>query len=289
MRSMTGFGKGTVSLTACQQSFDIEILSVNRRQLELRLNMPTEFNAFDQEIRSLVSETISRGAVNLKISVHAGSGMTLNFDQLRQLAGRCIELRRELNLSPEVNLETLLNIRELYNNEAVAIDFSEFWPQIRQGLLETLARFNAMREHEGLNLQNDLTQRLSALESIVEELKERTKELPAAQRVKLMEKLEQAGLPVDLSDERLLKELLFYADKCDVTEEVTRLASHFVQFKGFLSGRENCGRSLDFLIQEIFREINTLGNKSGSCNVSPLVVKFKSELEKIREQVQNIE
>ncbi|MEG2076678.1 MAG: YicC/YloC family endoribonuclease, partial [Victivallaceae bacterium] len=182
---------------------------------------PTEFNAFDQEIRSLVSETISRGAVNLKISVHAGSGMTLNFDQLRQLAGRCIELRRELNLSPEVNLETLLNIRELYNNEAVAIDFSEFWPQIRQGLLETLARFNAMREHEGLNLQNDLTQRLSALESIVEELKERTKELPAAQRVKLMEKLEQAGLPVDLSDERLLKELLFYADKCDVTEEVT--------------------------------------------------------------------
>ena len=185
-------------------------------------------------------------------------------------------------------MESLLNIRELYNNDA-AVDLSEFWPQIRQGIRETLTRFNAMREREGANLHQDLTMRLAALEEIVEELKERTKELPAAQRVKLMEKLEQAGLPVDLNDERLLKELLFYADKCDVTEELTRLSSHFVQFKGFLGGRENCGRSLDFLIQEIFREINTLGNKSGSCNVSPLVVKFKSELEKIREQVQNIE
>ena len=288
MRSMTGFGKGSVSLTACQQSYDIEILSVNRRQLELRLNMPPEFNAFDQEIRALVAEFISRGAVNLKISVHAGSSVTLDFNQLRQLAGRCIELRRELKLSPEVDLESLLNIRELYNNDA-AVDLSEFWPQIRQGIRETLTRFNAMREREGANLHQDLTMRLAALEEIVEELKERTKELPAAQRVKLMEKLEQAGLPVDLNDECLLKELLFYADKCDVTEELTRLSSHFVQFKGFLGGRENCGRSLDFLIQEIFREINTLGNKSGSCNVSPLVVKFKSELEKIREQVQNIE
>ena len=285
---MTGFGKGSVSLTACQQSYDIEILSVNRRQLELRLNMPPEFNAFDQEIRALVAEFISRGAVNLKISVHAGSSVTLDFNQLRQLAGRCIELRRELKLSPEVDLESLLNIRELYNNDA-AVDLSEFWPQIRQGIRETLTRFNAMREREGANLHQDLTMRLAALEEIVEELKERTKELSAAQRVKLMEKLEQAGLPVDLNDERLLKELLFYADKCDVTEELTRLSSHFVQFKGFLGGRENCGRSLDFLIQEIFREINTLGNKSGSCNVSPLVVKFKSELEKIREQVQNIE
>ena len=284
---MTGFGKGSVSLTACQQSYDIEILSVNRRQLELRLNMPPEFNAFDQEIRALVAEFISRGAVNLKISVHAGSSVTLDFNHLRQLAGRCIELRRELKLSPEVDLESLLNIRELYNDAAV--DLSEFWPQIRQGIRETLTRFNAMREREGANLHQDLTMRLAALEEIVEELKERTKELPAAQRVKLMEKLEQAGLPVDLNDERLLKELLFYADKCDVTEELTRLSSHFVQFKGFLGGRENCGRSLDFLIQEIFREINTLGNKSGSCNVSPLVVKFKSELEKIREQVQNIE
>ena len=90
MRSMTGFGKGSVSLTACQQSYDIEILSVNRRQLELRLNMPPEFNAFDQEIRALVAEFISRGAVNLKISVHAGSSVTLDFNQLRQLAGRCI-------------------------------------------------------------------------------------------------------------------------------------------------------------------------------------------------------
>lgn len=285
---MTGFGKGSVSLTACQQSYDIEILSVNRRQLELRLNMPPEFNAFDQEIRALVAEFISRGAVNLKISVHAGSSVTLDFNQLRQLAGRCIELRRELKLSPEVDLESLLNIRELYNNDA-AVDLSEFWPQIRQGIRETLTRFNAIREREGANLHQDLTMRLAALEEIVEELKERTKELPAAQRVKLMEKLEQAGLPVDLNDERLLKELLFYADKCDVTEELTRLSSHFVQFKGFLGGRENWGRSLDFLIQEIFREINTLGNKSGSCNVSPLVVKFKSELEKIREQVQNIE
>ena len=285
---MTGFGKGSVSLTACQQSYDIEILSVNRRQLELRLNMPPEFNAFDQEIRALVAEFISRGAVILKISVHAGSSVTVDVNQLPQLAGRCIELRRELKLSPEVDLESLLNIRELYNNDA-AVDLSEFWPQIRQGIRETLTRFNAMREREGANLHQDLTMRLAALEEIVEELKERTKELPAAQRVKLMEKLEQAGLPVDLNDERLLKELLFYADKCDVTEELTRLSSHFVQFKGFLGGRENCGRSLDFLIQEIFREINTLGNKSGSCNVSPLVVKFKSELEKIREQVQNIE
>jgi uncharacterized protein (TIGR00255 family) len=147
-----------------------------------------------------------------------------------------------------------------------------------------------MRKTEGQALEDDLRSRLLLLKSLLDKIIPFTAEINENIRKKLLERCKESGLNIDLNDERLQKEILFYADKGDVSEEITRLKSHFVQFEKFLSeNSSDAGRSLDFLVQEMFREINTLGNKSGTCDISPLVVTFKTELEKMREQIQNAE
>ena len=146
-----------------------------------------------------------------------------------------------------------------------------------------------MRDREGVILAEDLSSRREILEKLLAAIKPLAAAIPGQLKTKLMEKIVEEGLPVDVNDERLLKEVLFYADKADVTEEITRLESHFRQFDAFLKAEEPVGRSLDFLLQEMFREITTLGNKAGCGEITPLIVKFKSELEKLREQIQNVE
>ena len=147
-----------------------------------------------------------------------------------------------------------------------------------------------MRRIEGEALEKDLRSRLCMLKSLLDKIIPFTEEINKNIRTKLLERCKESGLDINLNDERLTKEIIFYADKGDVSEEITRLKSHFIQFENFLSSSAaDCGRSLDFLVQEMFREINTLGNKSGSCDISPLVVSFKTELEKMREQIQNAE
>jgi uncharacterized protein (TIGR00255 family) len=156
-------------------------------------------------------------------------------------------------------------------------------------LKNALNALNDMRKAEGEELKNELANRLALLEELRDSLLPHASAVEEQIKQRLLDKLAASNLPVDLHDERFLKEVLYYADKADVTEELTRLASHFVQFRKFLDGAPGGGRSMDFLVQEMFREITTLGNKAGSGVMSEPVVKFKTELEKIREQIQNIE
>ena len=146
-----------------------------------------------------------------------------------------------------------------------------------------------MRETEGQSLQQDLRRRGEVLRELLTKLEPECAKLPDIAKKRLLSKLTDAAIPVKADDEMLIRELLFYADKSDVAEEITRLKSHFLQLDGFLDAVQPSGRSLDFLAQEFFREITTLGNKAASPTVSPLVVAFKSELEKMREQIQNVE
>ena len=156
-------------------------------------------------------------------------------------------------------------------------------------LSDAAKALNSMRATEGTALKIELEERIALLENLRESLLPEVSTIEQNIKNKLLEKLANANLPVDVNDERFLKEVLYYADKSDVTEELTRLASHFVQFRNFLNGAEGGGRSMDFLVQEMFREITTLGNKAGSGPVASVVIKFKTELEKIREQIQNIQ
>lgn len=293
MRSMTGFGKfeatspdGSV-LTA-------EVSSVNRKQLEIRANLPQELTALEPLARRLLASSISRGAVTLRVNRSSGRAAAattrVNAALLESLARECVEVRRKLGLVPDFDPAALLAIPGVLESASADTEEPEFVQAFEAAVNGALAKFVAMREAEGEALKADLEARLQTLESLLDKIRPFAAGITAGIKAKLLEKLQGENLVADLNDERLLRELLFYADRSDVTEEITRLDSHFGQFRGFAGkSGEPIGRSLDFLVQEMFREITTLSNKAGSQDISPLTVAFKSELEKIREQVQNVE
>jgi uncharacterized protein (TIGR00255 family) len=204
----------------------------------------------------------------------------------QKLLGRVEELTQT---APALTTADLLRLGILTESANVQETPEEAWPIVEATLKQALADFLAMRATEGENLKGDLLAKLSLLEEHRERIMELAPAVPERLREAMMKRLEDAGLPVDLGDDRLIREIAIFADKCDVTEETTRLASHFAQFRSLCDGDVPAGRSLDFLCQEIFREFNTIGSKANDATLAHLVVSAKTELEKIREQVQNIE
>ena len=293
MFSMTGFGRGCASFSGGE--FQVEVTSINRKQLEVRTIIPTEFAADDNLLRKLVANYISRGQVYIKVSVAkqatSVSGIEVDKASLLKLIEISKDMRSLAGLSSEVDVETLMTIpnivikaNELSEEEhAVAVE------QLTKAAEAALAQFQAMRLAEGEVLKADFVNRLGLLKNLLAEIIPYVEDYPDKIKAKLLERLAKENLPVEVSDEQLLKEVLYYTDRADVTEEITRLRSHFSQFETFLNTETPVGRQMDFLMQEMFREITTLGNKAGSSEVSPKVIAFKSELEKIREQVQNVE
>ncbi len=291
MLSMTGFGKG---MAWCDGDicFTVELSSVNRKQLELRFTAPPELAMLEPTARRLVQAGISRGAVHLRVGMRsaAGSGAgAVDETLLANLVEAARGMRRRFGLSDVVEVEALMQLPGVLGGQSADLERPEFTAAFEEAVSDALKNFQEMRRHEGENLGRDLDERLSRLEKMVSEIKPWAEGYPAEAQRRLRERLTALGTMIPENDERLLKEVLFYAERADVAEELTRLASHFTQFRKFLADAGPTGRSLDFLIQEMFREITTLGNKAGSVEISPLVVAFKSELEKLREQVQNVE
>ena len=290
--SMTGFGKGEC---ACGDRgvLSVQISSVNRKQFELRCSLPSELASAEVNARKIIAETVSRGAVQLRCLFTASSSgngkCRLNTALLDELIRECRAARVRGNLSGEVNVEQLLVLPGVLTSPGQNDDSRELYQAFEKALRLALADYNAMRLREGEALKSDLLNRLEKLENIHRELAKASEGYPDAAKQRLLARLEAEKLPVSADDPALLKELLFYVDRGDVTEELTRLSSHFQQFRNFLESDGPVGRNLDFLAQEIFREITTFGNKSAVPETAPQVVEFKSEMEKIREQIQNIE
>lgn len=291
--SMTGFGKGGAQSNTPQCTVTAEITSVNRKQLEIRWNLPREFAAWEVDLRSVVGKKLSRGAVNARVTVEFHGSEAANAVINQALLEKLIETADHANAKYELNnsidIAGLMQVPGVVEPVAPDSESEELKAAAIQAVNAALDNLIAMRVKEGAELEKDLRGRLELLKQFLAKIKPLAAGVPAALKQKLMEKITAENLPVDPNDERLLKEVLLYADKSDITEEITRLESHFRQFDGFLAANEPVGRSLDFLLQEMFREITTLGNKAGSSEITPIVVAFKSELEKIREQVQNIE
>lgn len=287
--SMTGFGSGSAAYDG--GALTAEIATVNRRQLEVRFTLPRELGSMENELRKEVQGRLSRGMASVRIFRSGGGAgaVNVNRERLRSLAVIALELRNELKLDGEVSPAALLALPGVLDDANSEIASESLRQAARNALAQALEGLNRMRLTEGEALRRELAERLGTLRALHRGLEPEVRNIEAALRQRLLEKLAQSGLNADWHDERFLKELLFYTDKADVTEELTRLESHFGQFDGFLSGGEGGGRSMDFLIQEMFREITTLGNKAGSGPVAQVVVRFKSELEKMREQVQNVE
>ena len=292
MLSMTGFGRGEAAASP-DLSFTVEVSSVNRKQFELRFLAPPEFSALESTARQVAAEYYSRGAIQLRLLCRRGHGahsVQIDTGLLAALIAGDLEARRANGLPADrIDVETLMQLPGVVCGAANDTDPTEYAAALASAATAACEAALAMRKREGEVLRRDLEGRAAKLEEYYAELKVRCAAIPGVLRARLAAKLEEAKLPTEPDDPALLRELLFYIDRADVSEELARLDSHFKQLRGFFAATTPCGRSLDFLAQEFFREITTLGNKAASPEISHLVVDFKSELEKLREQIQNVE
>jgi len=298
MKSMTGFGQASGSRTALPGCIlKVEISSINRKQLEIKSVLPRELAVSEGKVRTLASQKINRGNVVLRADFVNNSGtkdylnrVRINTELAEKIYRQAEELELKLGLKTSLSVADLLVIPGMVEGVEMNCDESELENLLLETTSAALERLLEARQAEGDKLKIDLAERLEILRKTLAEIEPLVKQNPMIQQEKLLQKLKESGVVTDPSDERFLREIVIFADKADVSEEITRLKSHFSHFNNILNDMENpVGRTLDFMVQEIFREITTLGNKAASVEVSPLIVKMKTELEKIREQVQNIE
>jgi uncharacterized protein (TIGR00255 family) len=293
MKSMTGYGRGEAS----QDGFKVttEVSSVNRKQAEVNVHLPRELEALELQVRDEVNRRIARGRLTVKIAVHAGETfyggrVQLNVPLAKAYAKEITKLGKELSLADNVTLDLLLRAPGVLRTEDELTDAERAWPPVQTSVVQALEGLIKMRLREGSHLARDLRGRLAAMRKSVEEIRERAPEMVRRFQDQLRQRIKNAGLELPaLDDERLVKEVIYFADRSDISEELTRLDSHFKQFAESLKSSEPVGRMLDFLAQEINREVNTIGSKATDSPISREVVRLKAELEKVREQIQNVE
>jgi uncharacterized protein (TIGR00255 family) len=293
MKSMTGYGRGECS----QDGFKItvEISSVNRKQTEISVNLPREMEMLEAPMRDVINQYVARGRVTVRVALHAGGGnaaarMHLNVPLAKAYTRELNRLARQLKIPGLVTLDHLVRAPGVFQTDEQIAEGENFGPAVEAALKKALAGMVKMREREGAHLRQDLIERIKAMRRAVAQVQKQAPKVAERYREQLLERIKNAGLETPAADdERLLKEVVYFADRSDITEELTRLQSHFQQFDDGLKSREPVGRMLDFLAQEMNREVNTIGSKANDSLISREVVTLKAELEKFREQAQNVE
>jgi uncharacterized protein (TIGR00255 family) len=293
MKSMTGYGRGECS----QNGFKItvELSSVNRKQTEIAVALPREMEMLEAQIRDVINRYISRGRLNVRAGLHAGASklsarMHLNVPLAKAYARELSRLSRQLNLPGPVTLEHLARAPGVFQTDEEIVEEEDLWPAVEKALKKALGTLVQMREREGSHLSQDLTKRIAIMRRAATRIQQRAPSVARRYREQLLERIKTAGLAAPAEeDDRLLKEVVYFADRSDISEELTRLQSHFRQFEDCRKAREPVGRTLDFLAQEMNREINTIGSKANDAVISREVVTLKAELERFREQAQNVE
>lgn len=289
---MTGHGRGECS--ECGFKVTVELSSVNRKQSEISLNLPRQLELLDAPIRDLLNRHIGRGRLQARVLLHAAEGkgakLHLNTALARSYARELTKLAKELHLPDPVTLDQIARAPGvLQTDEELAVEL-DLQPAVEAALKRAIAKLLSMRQREGANLEKDLVKRVTLMRQAVGRIRKQAPAVVKRFRTQLLERIKAAGLEgVSLEDERLVKEIVFFADRCDISEELARLQSHFQQFETCRKSREPVGRTLDFLAQEMNREINTIGSKANDSLISGDVVKLKTELERFREQAQNVE
>ncbi len=290
---MTGYGRGECSKDGFK--ITVELSSVNRKQTEISVNLPREMELLEPRIRDLINRYIARGRLTARVSLHAGGGkasarMHINVPLAKAYARELSRLAGQLKLPGPVTLDQVVRAPGvLQTDEELAVE-EDLWPAVEKALKQSLSQMLRMREREGAHLALDLAQRVATMRKAAAQIQKHAPTVAARYRQQLIERIKSADLAApDAEDERLLKEVVYFADRSDISEELTRLQSHFQQFEDSRRSREPVGRMLDFLAQEMNREINTIGSKANDCLISREVVTLKAELEKFREQAQNVE
>lgn len=289
---MTGHGRA--ELASGGVKIAVELRAVNHRQFEARLDLPPLLTAIENDVRARLHERIARGYVTCRVQLDVSAairreGCRVDYDLAAALVGRLRQTGQKLGLKDDLTVSALLNIPGLVTSADVSAKLAKIGPQVIKCLDKALKAFLAMRAVEGRELERDIQARLRVLSGIVDWIVGRAPEVAATYRQALQARLQKAGVALSQGDDRLIREVALFADRSDITEEATRLRSHLKQAREHLAAVVPVGRTLDFILQEMFREINTIGSKANDAAITGRVIKAKAELERIREQVQNVE
>ena len=289
---MTGYGRAEGQKD--DYTYLAEVRSVNNRFIEINTRLPKAHMDLEQPLKKLIKSYCSRGSINLSISIGNSNENTgewevkPNLPLATQYVTALNQIRDSLKLEGKIDLKSVIGIRDIVKIEPLAIDPANH-ELILNIATEALDSLQKMRKEEGINLQKDLERRIDTIESHAAEIESWHPEVVKEYQNKLKERIKSLNEGMEPDETRIALETALLADRCDITEEITRLRSHLNQFRNFFNANEPIGRKLEFITQEINREVNTTGSKSSNIKISNKVIEIKSELEKIREQVQNIE
>lgn len=288
---MTGFGRCEVQKDS--RKFTVELKGVNHRYLDVNIRMPKKLNFFETGIRTLLKSYATRGKVDIFITYEDTSQSQVSVKYNSVLAGEYLrylkQMEEEFGLENDVRVSTLARFPEVFTMEEQSVDEEELWNGLKEALEGAFEQFVETRTAEGQNLKKDILEKLSLLEELVGYIEERSPQIVAEYRAKLEDKVHELLADTQMEESRIAAEVILFADKICTDEEVVRLKSHISHMRNTLEEEEGIGRKLDFIAQEMNREANTILSKANDISVSDHAISLKTEIEKIREQIQNIE
>ena len=291
IKSMTGFGRERKVIGS--REILVEIRSVNHRYYEFTAKTPRAYGYLDEKLKAFLHGAISRGKVEVSVFIYNQEGVDANIEINRTVASGYINALRsaadELILEDDLKLSNVIRLPDVFNVVKVIDDEEEIWQQVSEVAGEALKHFVDMRITEGAKMYDDITSRLDMIEETVGKIEKLSPASVEAYRQRLYDKIAEVVADRNIDESRILTEAAIFADKIAVDEETVRLCSHIAQFRELLESAEPVGRKIDFLIQEMNREVNTTGSKAQELEITRMVVDMKAEIEKIREQIQNIE
>ncbi len=290
-RSMTGFGRGR--FTSSAHDITVDIRSVNHRFFEASVKSPRSLSYLDEKIKSFVKEKVSRGKIEISVSLQNINGsdleVSVNTQVLECYVTSLREIGKKMKIKDDLKLSSLLKISEAFSVKKTDTNEEELANEVLIATEEALSKFIEMKLTEGENLKSDILNRLKTIEEYVSVVEEQSPKTVDFYRERLYNKIKEIVVDRQIDDQRVLTEAAVFADKVAVDEETVRLRSHIKQMRDIFQKDENIGKQLDFLVQEFNREANTIGSKAQDVEITKIVVAIKSEIEKIREQIQNIE
>ncbi len=291
IKSMTGYGR--VETLCDGRNIVVEAKSVNHRFLEIALRMPAAIYPLEMEYKKKVGERFKRGRIDISIRLEGEGAETsrvnLNMEVARNYFDVLLRLKNEFNIPEPISLKNLSSFRDIFTPPAETQLDAAFLNQVEMTLQEALSMLVNMRQDEGIALFSDMQMRLRAIGETMETVRSRAPQVVLEYQKRLADRIKELTAGFDLDAARLAQEVALMADRCDITEEIVRMQSHISQFETLLQSDEAEGRKIDFLLQEMNREINTIGSKGNDVEIARLVIDAKSELGKLREQAQNIE
>jgi uncharacterized protein (TIGR00255 family) len=293
MLSMTGYGRAEALIEG--RKWIIEIKSLNHRYIEIITRLPNVLTSLEVEIKKRVGEQIFRGRIEISIQADAESGpdngvqYSLNMPLLRNYYSLLTKIKEELHLKDEIEMKTLVRFKEIFVPSETRFDPTVAWGGLQKTLDEALESLIRMRQVEGEVLKKDFLARLNALKRFIASTKARAPRTVLEYKQRLQDRIRELAEGLEIDPVRLSQEVALLAEKSDITEEIVRFESHIGQVEKLLQGSDAIGRKLDFLLQEMGREVNTIGSKSSDIAIAQDVIELKSELAKLREQAQNVE